>query len=163
MLLPVHHLPIVLNIHHQVLPNRLNLLLAQPNLAPHKRLNPTPPLAHHSQRGHHALAARAHHALRGRAVAPQRLTSYQIRDELLLAGAEAQVRQTVLVRDGGVGDAAQRQDQRDDDASAVLAGRAVDEDRGRRGGREVAKDGGEGTRGRGAREEDARVDFDEAL
>lgn len=88
-----------------------------------------------------------------------------MRDELLLALLEAQIGQGVLMRDDLVGDAAEGEDQGTDDARAVLAGRAVGEQRGRGGGGEVAEDDGKGLgAGRGrAGLEDAGVDLDEAL
>lgn len=67
-------------------------------------------------------------------------------DKLLLALAQPQVRQAVLVRDGLVRDPAERQDERHNDAGAVFACGAVDEDRGWWLGTagEVAQDEGEG-------------------
>lgn len=67
-------------------------------------------------------------------------------DKLLLALAQSQVRQTVLVRDGLVRDAAEGEDEGHDDAGAVFACGAVDEDRGGWLGvaGEVAQDEGEG-------------------
>lgn len=168
MLLPVNKDLPRTNIHYQILTDLLDVPIAQPTLFLHEVLNTPVLLPNHPQRPEHALPLATHHPLRRRPVVLQRVLQDQVRDELLLALLQAEVRQGVLVRDGLVRHAAEGEDQGADDARAVLAGRAVGEERGGRGRRgrgEVAEDDGEGLGAAGGRAgfEDPGVDLDEAL
>lgn len=165
VLFPVYWHMLPAHVHYQVRPDGLDLSLTQAALTAHKGLGAAPALPQHGQGVAHALAARADHAQGGGAVAQQRRGLHEVGDELLAAAPEPQVREAVLVGDDVVGHAAEAEDERDEDAGAVLARRAVDEQRGGRGGGEVPQDGGEGlcARGGGAGLEDVLVDTDEAL
>lgn len=167
MLLPVDRLLVTTDLDDQVPPDPLNLLIRQSAPSPDKLLDAPVLPPDQRQRAQHGLRPRADHPLGGGAVALERARPRQVPDELGAPVAQAQVRQRILVGDGVVGHAAQRQHQRAQDARPVLASRAVRQDR-RRGLRwrgEVPQDGGEGLRARwvGAALQDAVVDVDEAL
>lgn len=157
---PIHHL------HHQILPNSIHLFATQPNLLRHIPFHPTPSLLDHPQRPTHTLHPRTHHPLRRRTVPLERFDRDQVAHKFFLALAQSEVCEAVLVRDGLVRYSAQRQDERHDDAGTIFACSAVDKDGGwgvAGAAGEVAQDEGEGAVGFGTCEEDAGVDFDEAL
>ncbi len=110
---------------------------------------------------------RAHHSLRPFPVPVESLAPRQEADELLAAAGEANVGEAVLVGDDAVSHAAEAEDEGADEASPVLAGGAVDEERrGPRRVRQVGQDGREGREGvvgLSGTVEDARVSADESL
>lgn len=112
-------------------------------------------LLHGNQRARSPTAATAgagrnspgtDHATGALLISSHGFRAHEVLEDFLFAVLEANVGQAVLVGDDLVRDAAEAEDEGADDAGPVLAGGAVDEQRGRGpvGGGEVGEDGAEG-------------------
>lgn len=112
MFLPINRPVVSINPNDEIPPNPLNLPVRQSTSCLHEALDASVLPTDERQGTHHSLRPRANHPLGSSTVPLERTRPRQVPDELGAAMAQAKVGQRVVVGDGFVGHAAQRQHER---------------------------------------------------